>query len=77
MLQWKGGGVYFQTFTKRVFGRNVPRKPRLAGGVKGHNMKRNYLTGKPWPVAQELQMIYGFGTFFMQLQRRVENLTIV
>ena len=36
------------------FGRNVPRKPRLVGGVKGHNMKRNYLTGKPRPVAGEL-----------------------
>jgi hypothetical protein len=36
--------------------RNVPRKPRLEGGVKGHNMKRDYLTGKPWPVAGELDI---------------------
>jgi hypothetical protein len=35
--------------------RDVPRKPRLLGGIKGHNMKRNYLTGKPRPVAVELQ----------------------
>ncbi len=34
--------------------RNVPRKPRLVGGVKGHNIKRDYLTGKPRPVAGEL-----------------------
>jgi hypothetical protein len=33
-----------------------PRKPRLAGGVKGHNMKRNYLSGKPRPVAGELHI---------------------
>jgi hypothetical protein len=24
----------------------VPRKPRLIGGVKGHNIKRDYLAGK-------------------------------
>jgi hypothetical protein len=34
--------------------RNVPRKPHLVGGVKGHNMKRNYLSGKPRHVAGEL-----------------------
>ncbi len=42
-------------FVRRdLFDRNVPRKPRPAmggiGGVKGHNMKRTYLTGKPRPV---------------------------
>ncbi len=35
-------------------GRNVPHKPRLVGGVKGHNMKGNYLSGKRRPVAGEL-----------------------
>jgi N-acetylglucosamine-6-phosphate deacetylase len=35
-------------------GRNVPRKPRLAGGVKGHNMIGNYLSGKPRPEAGQL-----------------------
>ena len=39
------------------FGRNVPCKPRLVGGVKGHNMKRDYLTGKPRPVAGELHIL--------------------
>jgi hypothetical protein len=41
--------------------RNVPRKPRLVGhcdskpsGVKGHNIKLNYLAGKPRPVGGEL-----------------------
>ena len=38
-----------------ILGRNVPRKPRLAGGVKGYNMKGNYLSGKPRPVTGELQ----------------------
>jgi hypothetical protein len=38
----------------------VPRKPRLVGGVKGYNMKRHYLTGKPRPVAGELHF---FSTF--------------
>ena len=36
------------------FDRNVPRKPRLVGGVEGHNVKRSYLTGKPRPVAGQL-----------------------
>ena len=38
-------------------GRNVPRKPRLASGMKGHNMKRTHLTGKPRPVAEELHKL--------------------
>jgi probable rRNA maturation factor len=42
-------------FPMREGDRNVPREPRLVGGVKGHNMKRNYLTGKPRPEAGELQ----------------------
>jgi hypothetical protein len=29
------------------FGRKVPRKPRLVGGVKGHNINDYYITGKP------------------------------
>jgi hypothetical protein len=28
-------------------GRNVPRKPRLVGGVKGHNMNEISLPGSP------------------------------
>ena len=34
-----------------ILGRNVPRKPRLVGGVKGYDMKGNYLSGKLQPVA--------------------------
>ena len=41
-----------------ILGRNVPRKRHLVGGVKGHNMKRYYLTGKPRPVAGELHFAY-------------------
>jgi len=26
-----------------ILGRNVPRKPRLVGGMKGYDMKGNYL----------------------------------
>jgi hypothetical protein len=44
----------------RQSGRSVPLKPRLVGGVKGYNMKRHYLTGKPRPVAGELHF---FSTF--------------
>ena len=33
-----------------------PRKPRLAGGVKWHNMKGNYPSGKLRRVAGELQI---------------------
>jgi len=64
--------AYFLTsrFLKLVartgFDRNVPR-PAFGGigGVKGHNTKENYLTGKPRPVAGELpkrprQMLIGY-----------------
>jgi len=44
-------------FLKFERGRNVPREPRLVGGVKGNNMKRNYLTGKPRPMAGELHFL--------------------
>ena len=48
-----------ETVLCRCCDRNVPRKPRPAsggiGGGKGHNMKRDYLAGKPRPVAGELQ----------------------
>ncbi len=47
-----------ETVLCRCCDRNVPRKPRPAsggiGGVKGHNMKQDYLAGKPRPVAEEL-----------------------
>ena len=42
-------------FPSPILGRNVPRKPRLEGGAKGYDMKGNYLSGKPRPVAGELQ----------------------
>ena len=47
---------FLKLVAKTSFGRNVPR-PAYGGigGVKGHNMKENYLTGKPRPVARELQ----------------------
>ena len=31
----------------RTFGRNVPTKPRLISGVKGHNMSDNTFPGSP------------------------------
>jgi len=37
-----------------LFGRKVPRKPRLVGGVKGHNTKSYYIAGKRRPAAGEL-----------------------
>jgi 3-methyladenine DNA glycosylase AlkD len=37
-----------------LFGRKVPRKPRLVGGVKGHNTKRYYIAGKRRPAVGEL-----------------------
>ena len=40
----------------RNLGRDVPRKPRLAGRVKWHNMKGNCTSGKPRPVARELHI---------------------
>ncbi len=41
---------------KRTFGRQVPCKPRLVDGVKGHNIKVNFFSGKPRPVDRELQL---------------------
>ena len=35
---------------ERLVDRSVPREPRLVGGGKGHNIKRNYLAGKGRPV---------------------------
>jgi len=49
---------FLKLVAKTGFDRNVPRKPPLIGGVKGHPAlagKENYLTGKPRPVAGELQ----------------------
>ncbi len=47
-----------ETVLCQCCGRNVPRKPHPAsggiGGVKRHHMKRDYLAGKPQPVAGEL-----------------------
>jgi hypothetical protein len=37
--------------------RNVPRRPRLVGGVEGHNIKRDHLAGKPRPVGGELHFL--------------------
>ena len=49
-------------------GREVPRKPRLTSGAKGHHMKENYLTGKPRPLAGELHFggtdLYACSGFF-------------
>jgi len=32
---------------KKVFDRQVPRKPRLVGGVKGHNINEISFPGSP------------------------------
>jgi hypothetical protein len=49
----------------RNFDRNVPRKPRLVGGVKGHNINETSfahilfatgVSGKPRPVGGELHI---------------------
>jgi Kef-type K+ transport system membrane component KefB len=57
---------FLKLVAKTSFGRNVPR-PVCGGigGIKGHNTKENYLTGKPRPVAGELpkrprQMVIGY-----------------
>ena len=34
------------------FDRQVPLDPALEGGVKGHNIKENYLTGKSRPLGR-------------------------
>ena len=34
-------------YPKGIFGRSVPRKPRLVGGVKGHNMNETSSPGSP------------------------------
>jgi NADPH-dependent glutamate synthase beta subunit-like oxidoreductase len=42
--------------SRPVFGRQVPRKPRLVGGVKGHNSNEDFLSGKSRPVGGELHI---------------------
>jgi putative N6-adenine-specific DNA methylase len=41
------------------YGRQVPRKPRLLGGVKGHNQNENFLSGKPPPCLSRLNGMGG------------------
>ncbi len=36
-------------------GRHVPRNPRLADGIEGHDIDQNFLSGKPRPLGEELQ----------------------
>ncbi len=54
---------YKKTKGVTKFGRNVPHRPRLMGGVKGHNMHETSfahilfatgVSGKPRPVGGEL-----------------------
>jgi hypothetical protein len=42
----KGTGFFFR-LAALVCDRNVPRKPRLVGGVKGHNMSEISFPGSP------------------------------
>ena len=42
---------------EKLLGRQVPRKPLLLGGVKGHNQKRYFFPGKPRPEAGELPIL--------------------
>ena len=42
---------------EKLLDRQVPRKPRLLGGVKGQNQKRYFFPGKPRPEAGELQIL--------------------
>jgi len=37
----------------------VPRKSRAVSGVKGHNIKRNYLAGKPRPAGGGFKLEFG------------------
>jgi cobalt/nickel transport protein len=50
--------------------RKVPRKPRVVGGVKGHNIKRYYIAGKPRSMAGELHK----GTFQLEAAFKISNL---
>jgi len=40
-------------------GRECFRKPRLAGGLTGHNTIKQFLTGKPRPMGGELHYFTG------------------
>jgi hypothetical protein len=41
-----------------IFGRNVPRKPHLAGGVKGHNMSETSFSGSPALSARSFKKLW-------------------
>ena len=42
---------------EKLLDRQVPRKPRCLGGVKGRNQKRYFFPGKPRPDAGELPIL--------------------
>ncbi len=50
---WKGRAV---TVKRGLWPERAPSRQSGIGGVKGHNTKRNYLAGKPRPVAVELHL---------------------
>jgi hypothetical protein len=54
--------------------RQVPRKPRLVGGVKGHNQNENFLPGKPRPGGGELHKVdCAWGTMNNPIQEVMKN----
>jgi hypothetical protein len=68
---------------EQAVGRKVLRKSRPVGGVKGHNMKQDDLTGKPRPVAGELHILpyprenpsfYGGDELHKAKEDKVQNL---
>ncbi len=42
---------------EKLLGRQVDRKPRLPGGIKGQNQEDSFFPGKPRPQAGELQIL--------------------
>ena len=42
---------------EKLLGRQVPRKPRLLGGIKGQNQEDSFFPGKPRPQAVELHIL--------------------
>ncbi len=62
--------VYIKKWLKE-FGRQVPRKPSLVGGVKGHNIKEKFFSGKPRPVDGELHK--SLGGKFLKVFRNIEK----
>jgi len=62
--------VTAETATQAALTGTCPASPALQAGVKGHNVKGNYLTGKPRPLGRGFPMGRDAVNKSMEVSRR-------